>query len=442
MPKTASRVRRPPPASKTLQGLGDRLRRARAEAGLSQAQLGAPHFTRAYVSAVELGKIRPAVKSLEFMAAQLSKPVSYFLEDEERERSRRERQADTARALQLIAEGRSAAAIEILSRTLSSTTPGPERYQVLRSLGRAYQEAGDAPRAVAVLSDVLRSYEANGDAENVLRTKAQLGAALNLMMSYGEAAQHLEDVLEALARGDLRDPLLKVHVLHNMGVVCYMRSDYAKALQYFERAELEGADIADEKWLASLFAGIGMSRYAVGDFEAAVSYLQKSEALFEAIHNRSRVAEIRFQRGLTLHRIGNRTKARDVLREAEEIAKAADNPILGVRIKVFRAVCDAEAGSVAESVQELESLIPTADALGVPSVRYVARFGLARVLKEHDAVRAEDVLRDAISIVEGTSATGELADAYDEMSEILGRRGLAEEALSYANRAFEIVRPR
>src|SRR5712692_4502315 len=102
MPKVRSRVRRPAPVSDTLQQLGERIRKARTESGLSQAQLGAPHFTRAYVSAIELGKVRPAMKSLEFMADKLGKPVAFFVEDEDAERRRQERRALVARSNQLI----------------------------------------------------------------------------------------------------------------------------------------------------------------------------------------------------------------------------------------------------------------------------------------------------------------------------------------------------
>src|SRR5689334_17988434 len=92
MPKVRTRVRRPAPVSQSLQQIGERIRKARADAGLSQAQLGAPHFTRAYVSAIELGKVRPAMKSLEFMAEKLGKPTSYFMEDAEAERRRQDRE--------------------------------------------------------------------------------------------------------------------------------------------------------------------------------------------------------------------------------------------------------------------------------------------------------------------------------------------------------------
>ena len=61
---------------------------------MSQAQLGAPYFTRAHVSAIELGKIRPAMRSLEHMARKLDKPASFFLDDADLERARGERELE------------------------------------------------------------------------------------------------------------------------------------------------------------------------------------------------------------------------------------------------------------------------------------------------------------------------------------------------------------
>jgi ribosome-binding protein aMBF1 (putative translation factor) len=54
-----------------LEQLGERIRTLRTERGLSQAQLGAPYFTRAHVSAIELGKILPALTTLVHFARKL-----------------------------------------------------------------------------------------------------------------------------------------------------------------------------------------------------------------------------------------------------------------------------------------------------------------------------------------------------------------------------------
>ncbi|HYY54825.1 MAG TPA: helix-turn-helix transcriptional regulator [Candidatus Dormibacteraeota bacterium] len=70
------RRRKPAPDGAALRDLGERIRTTRTAAHMSQTQLGAPHFTRAYVSAVELGKIRPSMRSLEFLAGRLGVPMA------------------------------------------------------------------------------------------------------------------------------------------------------------------------------------------------------------------------------------------------------------------------------------------------------------------------------------------------------------------------------
>lgn len=66
-----TRRRRPAPAGDLPVRLGERIRGLRIAAGLSQAKLGAPHFTRAHVSAIELGKVLPSLTTLAFFAERL-----------------------------------------------------------------------------------------------------------------------------------------------------------------------------------------------------------------------------------------------------------------------------------------------------------------------------------------------------------------------------------
>ncbi len=443
---TRTRQRRAAPESPALRQLGQRLREARTAAGLSQAQLGAPYYTRAHVSAIELGKIRPAMKSLEHMATKLGKPASYFMEDRQLEEQRGERAVAIARAHQLTAEGKSAEAIVILTQLLDQEQTRLERAAVLRALGRAYWEAGFGAKSATVLQEALDIYRANGDVELIARTRAQLGMALHLLMSYAEAAEHFSEALRAMARGELRDPVLKVHVLHNLGLTFFQRNEFSLALEHFERAENEGADIGDPKWLASLFAAIGMSFHQLKDYDAALAYLGKSEALFESIRNRSRVAEIRFQRGRSLIAIGHRAKGLETLRDAERLAKEAKNAALETRIVMVAALTQMEGGDHVGGIAGLRDARSRADALGEPALRAATRIALARSLKMYEpseAARiigeAERGMREAVAMLENRPGP-ELSEAYAELSEVLSRRGLAEEALGYARRAFELSR--
>jgi tetratricopeptide (TPR) repeat protein len=434
---TRTRQRRAAPDSPALRQLGQRLREARVAAGLSQAQLGSPYYTRAHVSAIELGKIRPAMKSLEHMAAKLGKAASYFMEDRQLEEQRGERAVAIARAQQLTAEGKAAEAVKLLTPLLDREQTRLERAGVLRALGRAYWEAGHGAKSATVLQEALDIYQAHGNAELIARTRAQLGMALHLLMSYAEAAEHFSEALRAMARGELRDPVLKVHVLHNLGLTFYQRNEFSLALEHFERAESEGADIGDPKWLASLFAGMGMSFHQLKDYDSALSYLGKSEILFESIRNRSRVAEIRFQRGRGLLAIGHRAKGMETLREAQRLAREAENPVLETRVEMNVGMAQVDGGENEDGIDSLRHAHSRAGVLGDRALQVATTVALARSIKEQAPGEAEQMLRATIDMMQDRPGP-ELGETYAELSDVLSRRGLAEEALGYARRAFEL----
>ena len=62
--------------------LGQRLRQARQEAGLSQRQLCGEEITRNMLSQIENGSARPSMDTLRYFAARLGKPISFFLEEQ------------------------------------------------------------------------------------------------------------------------------------------------------------------------------------------------------------------------------------------------------------------------------------------------------------------------------------------------------------------------
>ena len=62
--------------------LGEHLKQARLDAGLSQRQLCGDRITRNMLSQIEHGTARPSMETLRYLATQLGKPVSYFLEED------------------------------------------------------------------------------------------------------------------------------------------------------------------------------------------------------------------------------------------------------------------------------------------------------------------------------------------------------------------------
>jgi len=62
--------------------LGEKLKTARQEAGLSQRQLCGDVITRNMLSQIEHGTARPSMETLRYLASRLGKPLSWFLEED------------------------------------------------------------------------------------------------------------------------------------------------------------------------------------------------------------------------------------------------------------------------------------------------------------------------------------------------------------------------
>lgn len=119
--------------------LGQRLKQARLEAGLSQRQLCGEEITRNMLSLIENGSARPSMDTLRYLAAKLGKPMGYFLEE----------QAITSPNQEIMEKARQAIPEETLQLLKSYRAPDPvfdwERYllEVLACLALADNALAD-----------------------------------------------------------------------------------------------------------------------------------------------------------------------------------------------------------------------------------------------------------------------------------------------------------
>ena len=95
--------------------LSQKLKQARLDAGLSQKALCGDRITRNMLSQIENGSARPSMDTLKFLAGQLGKPLSYFLEED----------AVTSPNLELMAKARSAEPAETLRLLEQYQSPDP-----------------------------------------------------------------------------------------------------------------------------------------------------------------------------------------------------------------------------------------------------------------------------------------------------------------------------
>lgn len=438
MPTVRSRIRRPAPVSDTLQQLGDRIRQARTEAGLSQAQLGAPHFTRAYVSAIELGKARPAMKSLEFLADKLGKPVGFFVADEEADRRRKVRDLEIASAMALLSRPTAGEAL-VRVEALLETAVSPTELRHLHLL------AGTALNFLTRGADALKHLAAadRGSSDPALSRKVeyQTAIAYRLTLNFDRAKDLLLRVLRELESIAIPDQPFRMKVLKDLGAVAMDQGDYETANGYFVTAMEWAKDIGDVSGLISIYNGLAYSHRALGDLDAAATYLQRALGATEVAHDLTSAVVMHNGLAVIAAERGHVQAAYKHADRAIEIARASGPTAYVPHCLNTKAECAAKIGDwdLASSTAQ-ESLLLAA-AVGNDRAAAAARLVLSNVaLHRGDSAHAETELREAAAIYGTIGAKAELGEVYMRMSKLVGAEGRSSDAQRYATLAYEATR--
>lgn len=183
--------------------LGKRIKQARLEKGLSQRQLCGEEITRNMLSQIENGSAKPSMATLEYLARQLSKPISYFLDEQTCASANGQ---IMARLRQAYAEGAYDQIPGLLEQySAPDAVFDPERFLLealgLMALARQVQAQGKTVYAQTLLQRVKQAGE-----HTVYYTAAlERERLLQLFEMQPDRAQELERQLPA----DSREQLLR-----------------------------------------------------------------------------------------------------------------------------------------------------------------------------------------------------------------------------------------
>lgn len=121
--------------------LGEKLKAARLEAGLSQKALCGDTITRNMLSQIESGRARPSMATLRCLAGRLGKPIGYFLGEE----------SPADRAGRAYAQGQYDAALALLRDGVADGHSRLLEKLCLLELGRKALQEGRLPYARSLL---------------------------------------------------------------------------------------------------------------------------------------------------------------------------------------------------------------------------------------------------------------------------------------------------
>ena len=238
--------------------LGEKLRLARLEAGLSQRQLCGDTITRNMLSQIEHGTARPSMDTLRQLAARLEKPISYFLEEETITSPNQEVMVQARAGYQA---GDYAAALECMERYRAPDPVFDQEAGLLRCLclmtaaEQAIRE-GRLPYGRNLLDQAAVA------AQNCAYYLPALERHRLLLL--GQAAPDQCAVIAASLPRDDRELLLRAQAA--------LRNDPGRAVQYLDATQ--NRDTSQWHLLR------GECHFAQGDYETAVAHFLLAEDAF------------------------------------------------------------------------------------------------------------------------------------------------------------------
>ena len=408
--------------------VGTRLKAARTRAGLTQRELAEPRYTKAYISALENGLIKPSMAALRFLARKLGTVPSAFLADEDTHWQRLDAELR-------LAAGDWQAAADRFQDMLDTEPSGVGRGLCLLGLAEANYRLGRVHDTIACASEALELLSRAHHRVEAQRATYWLAAGHHASDDSARARMLFEELLAATSV-ETTDPDLRVRILIALATVEVHAGESAKAIGLLEEARAIGADL-DDRRRATLLRSLAQSYRLSGDLEGAVRTGIESLALFRSVDARAETAAIENELALTYLGLGNLEAADRHAREARvgierdrdqfRMANLADTE---ARIALAR-------GDLAEAERQATAAAALAESLGnhkgvVDALLTVSRaargrgdIALAAASLGRAAAAAEQGPTSRLRLVlaewsELAAETGDHAAAYE-----LSRRALA-----------------
>jgi tetratricopeptide (TPR) repeat protein len=415
------------------QRIGARLRRARTQASLTQAQLAEGRYTKAYVSALEHGLVKPSMAALNFFADRLQIPIERLLSDGESRWTRLE--ADIR-----LAAGDWLPAVDAFTDLLDAEPPDHVRAELLLGLAEGLARVGKGEGAVRAASEAATLFRAQGRRSEAAWASYWEASGLYEMEQGDQAAALLKGLLDEIGGGLAVEPDLPVRARIALASVASRDEEPERALAYLEQARAGLAELDDRKHAVFLHS-LALSYRELGDFEAAISTGMQSLSRFKAAEADFEAASIENELALVYLAIGSLDSARTHAAEARAYFSRHDDTRLLAHVTETEGQIALAAGSPDEAIALSTESLRLAEESGNHKAEISAGLSLARAQRAAGNLdAAATTLEKAVDIADGYGRRGQLQTLLGEWSDVMAARGDLAQAYALSRRAIDIGR--
>jgi len=420
--------------------LGERVRSARRERGLSQAQLAGEELTKGFISQVESGLVRPSLRSLQVMANRLGKSLDYFLGDQLISAAKRA----TFHLLSAQAAAERSSWDEVLASAGAALRQDPaprERAKALRLLALADLSTGSRESAFDRVQEGLAILEAAADPAEyaqLLFIRAMNYSAIGQLVA---ATESYEAARRTMDEYEVTDPRLRARILVALGTMYRRLHRTAKALSAYDAALALAGRNSELALAARGYMGVAVSLYDSGELDGAISNYERALQLFERVSDTS--FELMVTQSLAAVHLehGDIAAARDLAQRALERGRAVGDDH-------WAAVAQVVLARVALVEGRAEDALATAEhaerALSVAGDDLQRGDALRVIGAAHDALgraaESEQSYRASMALLEHIGDLADLSAVAAEFAQRLRARGKLEEAFEMLERSHGAVK--
>ncbi|HEY3314858.1 MAG TPA: tetratricopeptide repeat protein [Bacillota bacterium] len=423
--------------------LGEKIRQARKEAGMTQKDLAGEEYSAAFISQIERGVIRPSLQSLQVLAARLKRPIGHFMESEA---DLRERECDwllaTGRLLQ--GGGKAAKAAKVLQKAAQEAAEMGNRRregEALLGQARSHKAQGNLDEAEKTFQLALEAYVQAGEEEGAALCLIGLGGLDELRNQIPKAVLDYQAALAKLGRPGGEDPGLKVRAIGRLALAVYRSGDFVTGNKLQDEA-LEALKVfAGTPELVLRYLETAQNHYAAGDVGRALAEAAKGRALLDLRADLEVAAALYLNAGLMAEDRGDWEEGFERFGAALRLYRQAGDQRGEVAAMIEAARYHFHAGHLERALGTSEECIELAEKIGDPALVGQGRQALGKVFIEmKDPERASAALEESVRLFEAADRPGELADSLYELGELHMARGERDKALAFFQRATALFR--
>ncbi|SHI73748.1 helix-turn-helix domain-containing protein [Lutispora thermophila] len=311
--------------------LGSKIKKLRKELKMTQAQLAEPEMTKSMLSQIENGLAMPSMKSLQFIAKKLNKPVSYFIDESsdhlvKNDNDDKDSYDHIVNELKKIDEliksnafKEALVCIEELEHLTSLYDNSKLMGDILYKKGQCMMELDKLAEAVKLFYRAYEIYLNNNFYIEAAKSYAETTTEHWRNFEYGKCIDIYLKAKEIYDKSPNRDIHFEIELLHGLSVFYSAIGDFDVTSKYLDDA-LEISKTTGVYYKADeLYRSKAVMNYIQGDHENYKINIEKAEQFAVFTENKVIMKYIYSVKVVHENAIGNYDKALEYLEQMKKV---------------------------------------------------------------------------------------------------------------------------